>query len=337
MPRTKTKNASKRGENEDSKSVTSHRSGSQARSQRGAGGKSGRKGAKGRTSAVSERSASKSRVPKEEFNSSQQIKAEVMSNADAAPAASAKPDNIPAQIEQQKQIMRRGVTAYPPQAGPRPVDPRYAQAAAAAAASGAPGSAGLAQQKPGQPGQSGQRVPINLPPQITAADVARAHTNMPSETELVEAEIAGEKIKASVKTIDYLRRFEGFLNTAPSKKMEFINEKFFRKIPRDTGVFKTNRAKEVKCPVCMKVIASPQMLDSHFNKEHSDLVSFGMECSNGEFKISNKVANLVAMFCFTHSSATPGIVNIAKARLAGKEPKFYDLGKEANEGEENNQ
>lgn len=59
-----------------------------------------------------------------------------------------------------------------------------------------------------------------------------------------------------------------------------------------------------------------------------------MEYSNGEFKASNKIANLVAIFCFTHATATPGIVSIAKDRLNGKEPKFFDLGNEEINDEE---
>lgn len=84
----------------------------------------------------------------------------------------------------------------------------------------------------------------------------------------------------------------------------------------------------------MKVIINSQALERHFNKDHKDLVQFGMEYTNGEFKVSNKVANVVAMFCFTHSSATPSIVKVAKDRLQGKEPKFFDLGKEEEEEEE---
>jgi hypothetical protein len=73
----------------------------------------------------------------------------------------------------------------------------------------------------------------------------------------------------------------------------------------------------------MKNISSPSALETHFNKDHKELVQFGMEYSNGEFRVSNKVANVVAMFCFTHASATPQIVTVAKDRLNGKEPKFF--------------
>lgn len=288
MPR-KGKTASNKGQNEDSKSVTSHRSGSKAGSQRGTS-KSGRKGAKGRGTNGSERSASKSRPIKEEYAASQPAPSRPPIGIDPSKPVIPKVENIPAQIEQQKQIAKNNPPPrVPPQAGPRQIDPRVAAQAAAAAA-----TAGSAP-RPGQP-QMGQRMPSNIPPQITAADVARARSNMPSDTELVEAKIAGEKIKASVKTIEYLRRFEGFLNKNPSEKINFLNEKFFRKIPRDNGVFKTNRGKEVKCPVCMEVISSPPALDRHFSKDHRDLVQFGMECTNGEFKISNKIANVVAMF-----------------------------------------
>lgn len=231
MPRTKSKAASNRGQNEDSKSVTSHKS-SQARSQRGAG-KSGRKGAKGRGTA-SERSASKSRNIKEEYSASQPVPQRTAVNADSQKAA-AKPENIPAQIEQQKQIMKSNAPSrLPPQNGPRQVDPRFAPQVGA-------------QPKPA-PGTY-PRMPANVPPQITAADVARARSSMPSDTELVEAKIAGEKIKASVKTVEYLKHFEGFLNKSPSDKLSLLNDKFFRKIPRDNTVFKTNRGSQVKCPV----------------------------------------------------------------------------------------
>jgi hypothetical protein len=310
MPRTKSKAASSRGQNEDSKSVTSHKSGSRAGSQRGAA-KGGRKGAKSRQSGVSERSASKSRTIKEEPNSSQnEVKAPA--NVDPARVAPPRPGMVPQKLEQSSEMMKRSSSsAYPPQNGPKQINKRFPP-----------------QVTGGMPNQTVQKIPSNIPPQITAADANRAHANMPSDTELVEAKISGENVKASAKTIDYLRRFEGFLNKPPTEKLNFLNEKYFKSIAKDSGIFKTNRGKEVKCPICMKNMTNPQEMEKHFQKAHKEMVQLGMEYFNGEFKVSNKIANVVAMFCFTYSSTIPGVVTVAKDRLNGKEPKFFDLDKQ---------
>lgn len=229
------RNPSARGQNEDSKSMTSQVSGSQAQSQRGTSVKGTRKGAQTRGGAQSERSASKSRPQKDDLNVSQPSDSKAPSNIELNKSMSASQVNMADKIDQQKQIMMmKSYSNAPPQGMPRQIDARVAQSVQSSATI---------------QGQPFQRVPTSLPPQITQADVNRAHSNIPHETELVEADIGGERVKASMKTIDYLKRFEGFLNKGPAEKLNFLNDKFFRKIPRDTGVFKTNRGKEVKCPV----------------------------------------------------------------------------------------
>jgi hypothetical protein len=247
MPRTKN-NKSNRNLNEDSKSAVSQRSGSQAHSNRGKN--SARKSSKARAPA-SDRSGSKSKnVKEEEYSASQPpIKVESLKVSVEAsqPAQNKQATAVPLSVMEIQAAYRRGnVPGSAVQNAPqRLVDPRYA-----ASQPSAPGSS---QTRPGgSVGPGGAQTPRlapNIPPQITAADVARAQSSMPSDSELVEAEIAGEKVKASVKTIDYLKRFEGFLNKNPNEKLQFLNEKFFRKVPRDNAIFKTNRGKEVKCPV----------------------------------------------------------------------------------------
>jgi hypothetical protein len=297
--------------------VNSQVSGSRTGSQRGAA--KGRKGAKSRAS-MSERSASKTRPVKEEYKPSTQKDSNItqppkIAQPPNAPRIAASQPSFSAQkIEQLNEIAKRDVSGYPPQNGPRQITQRP------------PGPAMVM-----KPSQIPQRMPTHIPPQITAADVSRAHANMPLETELIVAKIAGENVKASAKTVDYLRRFETFLNKPPGEKLQFLNEKYFKSIPRDTGVFKTNRGKEVKCPVCMKTLLTVQAMEVHFQKAHKELVQLGLEFSNGEYKVSNKIANVVAMFCFTYNSTIPGVVTIAKDRLNGREPKFFDLDKDYEE------
>lgn len=263
---------------------------------------------------MSERSASKSRPVKEESKSSAQKDPKVAQPPDAPRMAASQPSFSAQKIQQLNTIANRDVSGYPPQNGPRQIIQRP------------PGAAMVM-----KPAQMPQRMPTHIPPQITAADANRAHANMPLETELIEAKIAGENVKASAKTVDYLRRFENFLNKPPGEKLQFLNDKYFKTIPRDTGVFKTNRGKEVKCPVCMKTLMTVQAMEVHFQKAHKELVQLGMEFSNGEYRVSNKIANVVAMFCFTYNSTIPGVVTIAKDRLNGKEPKFFDFDKDEEE------
>ena len=195
--------------------MTSQVSGSQAQSQRGTSGKGTRKGAQTRGGAQSDRSASKSRAQKEDLNVSQPSDSKAPSNAELNKGMNTSQVNIADKIDQQKQIMRSGsYSNIPPQNMPRQIDARVAQNVQATAAPQV---------------QPFQRIPSSLPPQITQADVNRAHSNIPHETELVEADIASERVKASIKTIDYLRKFEGFLNKGPAEKLGFLNEKFFRK------------------------------------------------------------------------------------------------------------
>lgn len=277
-----TQSTNKNNQNEDSKSVTSHRSGSQARSQRNTKDpKSGRKGAKSRQP----REASQSSAPK----STRALKEEVMSQQPKEELQSQSQSQVHATQKPPQMTRNMGNNKFPIQIGQGHL------------------SQPVTKKMPLQP--------TNLPPQITPADVSRAHLAMPAETELMETEIAGEKVKASMKTIDYLKHFEDFLNDTPKAKLGFLNDKFFKKLPRDTGVFKTNRASEIRCPVCTKVASSKSTFEHHFNTTHKDLVQFGLKYINGEFKVSNKIVNLVAMFCFTHAPATQQIVSIVKDKV----------------------
>ncbi|CAI2374883.1 unnamed protein product [Moneuplotes crassus] len=148
---------------------------------------------------------------------------------------------------------------------------------------------------------------------------AQTQAKLPSDIGMIEAEIAGETVKSHPMIINYLHRFKNFLNNTPEAKFKLLNEKFFRRVPRDHGVFKTNRGKDLKCPVCMRTINNNAELEKHFNTKHKDLVQQGIEFSNGEWTASNKVANVVAMFCFTHSSATPHIAKVVRDKIKGKQ------------------
>lgn len=82
----------------------------------------------------------------------------------------------------------------------------------------------------------------------------------------------------------------------------------------------------------MRNIANNAELEKHFNTKHKELVQQGIEFSNGEWTASNKVANVVAMFCFTHSSATPHIAKVARDKLKGRE--YFSKEEESEDADE---
>ena len=61
-------------------------------------------------------------------------------------------------------------------------------------------------------------------------------------------------------TEEYLRRFEGFLNQTPDSKMKFLKDKFFNRLPKANGIFKNQRKRQVKCPLCLKTFTSEKEL-----------------------------------------------------------------------------
>lgn len=69
----------------------------------------------------------------------------------------------------------------------------------------------------------------------------------------------------------------------------------------------------------MKLVNNQAELEKHFNTKHKDLVAQGIKYSDGQWTCTNKVANVVAMFCFTHSSATPHIAKVVRDKLKGRE------------------
>lgn len=83
----------------------------------------------------------------------------------------------------------------------------------------------------------------------------------------------------------------------------------------------------------MRGIINNHELEKHFNTKHKDLVQQGIEFSNGEWTASNKVANVVAMFCFTHSTHVPHITKEARDKLKGRE-YFKDEYKDDDEEDE---
>ena len=135
-----------------------------------------------------------------------------------------------------------------------------------------------------------------------------------TKSEYVETKIAGETLKVTKFTEDYLRRFEGFLNHTPEHKVKFLKDKFFNRLPKSNGIFgKSQRKKSVKCAICLKTLAHESELRAHLQSKHSELVELGIEMVNGgEYKISNKVVNLISIFCFTNPHDIKTIMDIVE-------------------------
>ncbi len=111
--------------------------------------------------------------------------------------------------------------------------------------------------------------------------------------------------------------------------MGFLKEKFFNRLPRPNGIFKTNRKKGVKCPICLKMQSSDSGLKNHLEVKHSDLHDLGIEMvSPTEFKISNKLVNYLSIFCFTNPHDIATIMNIVE------ESQYKELVDVPEEGEE---
>ena len=100
----------------------------------------------------------------------------------------------------------------------------------------------------------------------------------------------------------------------PDKKMAFLKEKFFNRLPKQNGIFKTNsRKKGAKCPICLKTQPSESALKSHLELKHSQLSDLGIEMvSANEYKISNKLVNYLSIFCFTNPHDIATIMNIVE-------------------------
>lgn len=122
----------------------------------------------------------------------------------------------------------------------------------------------------------------------------------PSTNEYVETQIAGENLKVTKHTDDYIQRFSDFLNQTPDHKMKFLKDKFFNRLPKMNGISK-QRKKGIKCGCCLKPLQSDQQLKDHMEREHAELVDLGVQVqSANEYKISNKLVNYVAIFCLTN-------------------------------------
>ncbi len=120
-------------------------------------------------------------------------------------------------------------------------------------------------------------------------------------------------MKVTKYTEEYLRRFEDFLNDTPDKKMKFLKDKFFNRLPKPNGIFKNQRKKAVKCAICLKTVSSERELQEHLKIKHSELVELGIEMVNGgEYKISNKIVNLISIFCFTNPHDIKTIMDIVE-------------------------
>jgi len=94
--------------------------------------------------------------------------------------------------------------------------------------------------------------------------------------------------------------------------VKFLKDKFFNRLPKANGIFnKSSRKKTVKCAVCLKILAHESELRNHLQQKHSDLVDLGVEMVNGgEYKISNKIVNLISIFCFTNPHDIKNIMDI---------------------------
>ena len=71
--------------------------------------------------------------------------------------------------------------------------------------------------------------------------------------------IAGEPLKITKYTDDYLKRFEKFLMNPPEKKMEFLKDHFFFKLPKQKKeTFK--KKNQSKCAMCLKMFDNDTVL-----------------------------------------------------------------------------
>ena len=78
-------------------------------------------------------------------------------------------------------------------------------------------------------------------------------------------------MKITKYTEEYIRRFEKFLLDTPESKMKFLQDKFFRDLPKkQNGIFRTGQGRKrgVKCAICMKSFTSDQAMKTHLESEH---------------------------------------------------------------------
>lgn len=103
--------------------------------------------------------------------------------------------------------------------------------------------------------------------------------------------------------------------------MKFLKEKFFYRLPKNTGFFK--QKKKVKCAMCLKCFDTENILKRHQETVHQDILEFGVEMVNpGEYKISNKLVNLISMYCFINPSEIKTIMDIIEASKFDEEGIF---------------
>jgi hypothetical protein len=72
----------------------------------------------------------------------------------------------------------------------------------------------------------------------------------------------------------------------------------------------------------MEVHDTHEQFEHHWDYEHQNLVEMGLKFCEGEFQADNKLVNLILIFCFTHTSATQGVISIVNDKLEGKVPDF---------------
>jgi len=75
--------------------------------------------------------------------------------------------------------------------------------------------------------------------------------------------------------------------------------------------------------MCLKTLNSEPELKKHIESKHQDITDFGVEMVNsGEYKISNKLVNLVAIYCFTNPNEIRTIMDIIEASKFDEEGIF---------------
>ena len=75
--------------------------------------------------------------------------------------------------------------------------------------------------------------------------------------------------------------------------------------------------------MCLKSFESEANLKKHQETTHQDILEFGVEMVNsGEYKISNKLVNLISIYCFTNPNEIWTIMDIIDASKFDEEGIF---------------
>ena len=83
--------------------------------------------------------------------------------------------------------------------------------------------------------------------------------------------------------------------------------------------------------MCLKMFDSEQILKQHQQREHQDILEFGVDMiTPNEYKISNKLINLISIYCFTQPNEIKTIMEIIDQNKFEEEGIFKKL-KEENE------